>query len=87
MRMFSRLRAVEDLEPLPLPEAEVILRPRLVVIEGHEEGHPCGRATARSHDQLGGGEGHLTFKMKRPKHTLYVNKIQFLFYFYVNSMT
>lgn len=36
MRMFSHLRAVEDLEPLPLPEAEVILGPRLVVIESHK---------------------------------------------------
>lgn len=36
MQMFSHLRAVKDLEPLPLPEAEVILSPGLVVIESHK---------------------------------------------------
>lgn len=30
--MFSHLRAVKDLEPLPLPEAEVILGPGFIVI-------------------------------------------------------
>lgn len=36
MWMFSHLRAVKDLEPLPLPEAEVILGPGLIVIESHK---------------------------------------------------
>lgn len=41
MQMFSHLRAVEDLEPLPLPEAEVILGPGFVVIKSHKQSHPC----------------------------------------------
>lgn len=43
MQMFSHLRAVEDLEPLPLPEAEVILGPGFIVIKSHEQSHPCRR--------------------------------------------
>lgn len=39
-QIFSHLRAVEDLEPLPLSEAEVILGPGLVVIQSHEQSHP-----------------------------------------------
>lgn len=41
MQMFSHLRAVEDLEPLPLPEAEVILCPGFIVIKSHKQSHPC----------------------------------------------
>lgn len=41
MQMFSHLRAVEDLEPLPLPEAEVILSPGFVVVKSHKQSHPC----------------------------------------------
>lgn len=41
MQMFSNLRAIEDLEPLPLPEAEVILGPGLIVIQSHKQSHPC----------------------------------------------
>lgn len=52
MQMFSHLRAVEDLEPLPLSEAEVILGPGLVVIQSHKQGHSCegsrGRGVRRS---------------------------------------
>lgn len=39
MQMFSHLRAVEDLEPLPLSEAEVILGPGFVVIKSHKQSH------------------------------------------------
>lgn len=42
MQMFADLRAVEDLEPLPLPEAEVILGPGFVVVQSHKQSHPCG---------------------------------------------
>lgn len=42
-QILSHLRAVEDLEPLPLPEAEVILSPSLVVIKSHEQSHPCSK--------------------------------------------
>lgn len=41
MQIFSNLRAVEDLEPLSFPEAEVILRPGFVVVQSHEQSHPC----------------------------------------------
>lgn len=41
MQMFSHLRAVEDLEPLPLSEAEVILSPGLIVVKSHKQSHPC----------------------------------------------
>lgn len=41
MQMFSHLRAVEDLEPLPFSEAEVILGPGFIIIKGHKESHPC----------------------------------------------
>lgn len=41
MQMFSHLRAVEDLESLPLSEAEVILGPGFVVIQSHKQSHPC----------------------------------------------
>lgn len=47
MQMFSHLRAVEDLEPLPLPEAEVILGPGFVVIQSHEQGHSCSENRGR----------------------------------------
>lgn len=46
-QMFSRLRAVEDLEPLPLSEAEVILGPGFIVVKSHKQSHPC-RKTKRS---------------------------------------
>lgn len=46
--MFSHLRAVEDLEPLPLSEAEVILGPGFVVIQSHKQGHSCGENGART---------------------------------------
>lgn len=41
MQMFPHLRAVEDLEPLPLSEAEVILGPGFIVVKGHKQSHPC----------------------------------------------
>lgn len=41
MQMFPRLRAVEDLESLPLSEAEVILGPGFVVVKSHKQSHPC----------------------------------------------
>lgn len=41
MQMFSHLRAIKDLEPLPLSEAEVILGPGFIVIQSHEQGHSC----------------------------------------------
>lgn len=41
IQMFSHLRAIEDLEPLPLPEAEVILGPGFIVIKSHKQSHPC----------------------------------------------
>lgn len=44
MQMFSHLRAVEDLEPLPLPEAEVILGPGFVVVQSHKQSHPCRKS-------------------------------------------
>lgn len=47
VQMFSHLRAVEDLEPLPLSEAEVILGPGLVVIQSHEQGHSCRGSRGR----------------------------------------
>lgn len=47
MQMFSHLRAVEDLEPLPLSEAEVILGPGLVVIQSHKQGHSCRGSRGR----------------------------------------
>lgn len=46
MQMFPHLRAVEDLEPLPLSEAEVILGPGFVIVKSHEQSHPC-RETKR----------------------------------------
>lgn len=47
MQMFSHLRAVEDLEPLPLSEAEVILGPGFVVIQSHKQGHSCRESRGR----------------------------------------
>ena len=46
MQMFPHLRAVEDLEPLPLSEAEVILGSGLVVVESHKQSHSCGETTS-----------------------------------------
>lgn len=40
-QMFSHLRAVEDLESLPLSEAEVIFSPGFVVIKSHKQSHSC----------------------------------------------
>lgn len=39
--MLCHSRAVDDLEALSFPEAEVVLRPCLVVIKCHKEGDPC----------------------------------------------
>lgn len=47
IQMFLHLRAVEDLEPLPLSEAEVILGPGFVVIQSHEQGHSCRESRGR----------------------------------------
>jgi len=43
LTLLSRddLRAVDDLEPLSFPEAEVVLRPRLIVVKCHKEGDSC----------------------------------------------
>lgn len=47
IQMFSHLRAVEDLEPLPLSEAEVILGPGFVVIQSHKQGHSWRESRGR----------------------------------------
>lgn len=47
MQMLSHLRAVEDLEPLPLSEAEVILSPGFVVVQSHEQSHSCSEGRGR----------------------------------------
>lgn len=41
MQMLSHSRAVEDLEPLALSEAEVILGPGFIVIKSHKQSHAC----------------------------------------------
>ena len=38
-RRWGDLHAVEDLELLPFPEAEVILRAGLIVVQSHEQSH------------------------------------------------
>lgn len=42
------LRAVDDLQPLSFPEAEVVLRPCLVVVKCHEDGDSYRRKSTAS---------------------------------------
>lgn len=48
---YSDLRAVDNLEPLSFPEAEVVFCPRLIVIKCHKEGDSCrgGAETQHQH--------------------------------------
>lgn len=59
MQMFSNLRAIEDLEPLPLPEAEVILGPGFIVIQSHKQSHPCRKTKKEVTWWLEFGRGEL----------------------------